>query len=35
MLFLAKKIKIGIYDLDLAFGTLFWTFTQWEGGVDF
>jgi hypothetical protein len=25
--------KIGIYDLDFAYGTLFWAFTQWKGGV--
>jgi hypothetical protein len=25
--------KIGIYDLDLAQGTFFRAFTQWEGGI--
>jgi hypothetical protein len=33
LIFLAFKKKIGIYDLDLAQGTLFQAFSQWEGGV--
>jgi hypothetical protein len=28
-----KKYKIGVYDLDLAQGTLFQALIQWEGGV--